>query len=123
MGAGTSKSAALTAADHKGIPLLAALDDSLVAVLRSGAIKLLRAEFPARRRLRSDGRCCPSSSAGKSSGADGEGAGHPHLPHAGGGCFCLEVSALRSLSREVAGLTSDLRLGLAACARGKRFFR
>ena len=50
MGAGTSKSAALTAADHKGIPLLAALGDSLVAVLRSGAIKLLRAEF-----LRADG--------------------------------------------------------------------
>ena len=45
MGAGTSKSAALTAADHKGIPLLAALDEALVAALRSGAIKLLRAEF------------------------------------------------------------------------------
>ena len=35
----------LTAADHKGIPLLAALDEALVAALRSGAIKLLRAEF------------------------------------------------------------------------------
>ena len=40
----------LTAADHKGIPLLAALDEALVAALRSGAIKLLRAEF-----LRADG--------------------------------------------------------------------
>ncbi|EOD37858.1 hypothetical protein EMIHUDRAFT_122287 [Emiliania huxleyi CCMP1516] len=46
--AGTS--AALTAADHKGIPLLAALDEALVAALRSGAIKLLRTEF-----LRADG--------------------------------------------------------------------
>uniref|UniRef100_A0A7S3X527 Uncharacterized protein n=1 Tax=Emiliania huxleyi TaxID=2903 RepID=A0A7S3X527_EMIHU len=45
-----SKPAALTAADHKGIPLLAALDEALVAALRSGAIKLLRAEF-----LRADG--------------------------------------------------------------------
>ena len=44
------KAAALTAADHKGIPLLAALDKQLVAALRSGAIKLLRAEF-----LRADG--------------------------------------------------------------------
>ena len=35
----------LTAADHKGCPLLAALDKQLVAALRSGAIKLLRAEF------------------------------------------------------------------------------
>ncbi|EOD20102.1 hypothetical protein EMIHUDRAFT_355350, partial [Emiliania huxleyi CCMP1516] len=35
----------LTAADHKGIPPLAALDEALVAALRSGAIKLLRAEF------------------------------------------------------------------------------
>ena len=34
-----SKPAALTAADHKGIPLLAALDEQLVAVLTSGAIK------------------------------------------------------------------------------------
>ena len=51
MGCGTSKSAAaLTAADHKGIPLLAALDEQLVAALRSGAIKLLRAQF-----LRADG--------------------------------------------------------------------
>ena len=33
------KAAALTAADHKGIPLLAALDEQLVAVLTSGAIK------------------------------------------------------------------------------------
>ncbi|EOD23561.1 hypothetical protein EMIHUDRAFT_239461 [Emiliania huxleyi CCMP1516] len=40
----------LTAADHKGIPLLAALDEALVAALHSGAIKLLRAEF-----LRADG--------------------------------------------------------------------
>ena len=40
----------LTAADHKGIPLLAALDEALVAALRSGAIKLLRTEF-----LRADG--------------------------------------------------------------------
>ena len=46
----TGKAAALTAADHKGIPLLAALDEALVAALRSGAIKLLRTEF-----LRADG--------------------------------------------------------------------
>ena len=45
-----SKPAKLTAADNKGIPLLAALDDSLVDALTSGAIKLLRAEF-----LRADG--------------------------------------------------------------------
>jgi len=39
------------AADHKGIPLLAALDEQLATVLASGAItKLLRAEF-----LRADG--------------------------------------------------------------------
>ena len=49
-GCAASKPAALTAADHKGIPLLAALDEQLVAVLTSGAIKLLRADF-----LRADG--------------------------------------------------------------------
>ena len=50
MGCGTSKPAALTAADHKGCPLLVALDKQLVTALRSGAIKLLRTEF-----LRADG--------------------------------------------------------------------
>ena len=92
-----SKPAALTAADHKGIPLLAALDDSLVAVLRSGAIKLLRAEF-----LR----------------ADGSEAMLPKLlrrqelermeKERGIRIFLTPeeaVAALRSLRREVAGLT------------------
>ena len=45
MGAGTSKSAALTAADHKGIPLLAALDELLVAALRSGDINRSERRF------------------------------------------------------------------------------
>ncbi|EOD29602.1 hypothetical protein EMIHUDRAFT_253914 [Emiliania huxleyi CCMP1516] len=49
-GYAASKPASPSAADRKGIPLLAALDDPLVAVLRSGAIKLLCAEF-----LRADG--------------------------------------------------------------------
>jgi len=87
----------LTAADHKGIPLLAALDEALVAALRSGAIKLLRAEF-----LR----------------ADGSEAMLPKLLHRQelermelerGICVFLTpedaVAALRSLRREVAGLT------------------
>ncbi|EOD15166.1 hypothetical protein EMIHUDRAFT_119448 [Emiliania huxleyi CCMP1516] len=88
---------ALTAADHKGIPLLAALDKHLVAALRSGAIKLLRAEF-----LR----------------ADGSEAMLPELlrrqelewmeTEIGIRIFLSPeeaVAALRSLSREVAGLT------------------
>ena len=91
------RAAALTAADHKGIPLLAALDEALVAALHSGAIKLLRAEF-----LR----------------ADGSEALLPELlrrqeleqmeKERGIRIFLTPkeaVAALRSLSREVAGLT------------------
>ena len=102
MGCGTSKPAALTAADHKGCPLLAALDKQLVAALRSGAIKLLRAEFL--------WLCAPT--------ADGSEAMLPKLlrrqelermeKERGIRIFLTPeeaVAALRSLSREVAGLT------------------
>ena len=75
------------AADHKGIPLLAALDEQLATVLASGAItKLLRAEFL----LRGDAAQTPPPAR---AGADGGGARHPHLPHTGG-CCCGAALAL-----------------------------
>ena len=97
MGCGTSKPAALTAADHKGIPLLAALDEALVAALRSGAIKLLRAEF-----LRADGSEAVLPKLLRRQELE-------RMEEENGIRIFLTpeeaVAALRSLSREVAGLT------------------
>jgi len=63
-GYAASKPASPSAADRKGIPLLAALDDPLVAVLRSGATSSCSA--PNSCAPTAPRRCCPSSSAGKS---------------------------------------------------------
>ena len=97
MGCGTSKPAALTAADHKGCPLLAALDKQLVAALRSGAIKLLRTEF-----LRADGSEAVLPKLLRRQELE-------RMETENGIRIFLTpeeaVAALRSLSREVAGLT------------------
>ena len=97
MGCGTSKPAALTAADHKGCPLLAALDKQLVAALRSGAIKLLRTEF-----LRADGSEAVLPKLLRRQELE-------RMETENGLRIFLTpkeaVAALRSLSREVAGLT------------------
>ncbi|EOD40533.1 hypothetical protein EMIHUDRAFT_360958, partial [Emiliania huxleyi CCMP1516] len=87
----------LTAADHKGIPLLAALDEQLVAALNSGAIKLLRAEF-----LRADGSETVLPELLRRQELERMEA------ERGIQIFLTPdeaVAALRSLSREVAGLT------------------
>ena len=93
----TGKAAALTAADHKGIPLLAALDELLVAALRSGAIKLLRAEF-----LRANGSEAVLPELLRRQELE-------RMEKEGGIRIFLTpkeaVAALRSLRREVAGLT------------------
>ena len=87
----------LTAADHKGIPLLAALDEQLVAALRSGAIKLLRAEF-----LRADGSESMLPKLLRRQELE-------RMELERGICVFLTpneaIAALRSQSRQVAGLT------------------
>ena len=97
MGSGESKLRPLTAADHKGIPLLAALDKQLVAALRSGAIRLLRAEF-----LRADGSEAMLPKLLRRQELE-------RMEKERGICIFLTpkeaVAALRSLSRKVAGLT------------------
>ena len=86
-----------TAADHKGIPLLPALDKQLVAALRSGAIKLLRAEF-----LRAEGSEAMLPKLLRRQELE-------RMELERGICIFLTpveaVAALRSLSRKVAGLT------------------
>ena len=97
MGCGTSKPAALTASDHKGCPLLAALDKQLVTALRSGAIKLLRTEF-----LRADGSEAVLPKLLRRQELE-------RMEKENGLRIFLTpkeaVAAMRSLSREVAGLT------------------